>query len=267
MQLNSIDINTLSVYYRYMPKPCINCHAPIRTNIISGMCRSCAVVCPTCGAKKDHRAVECLSCGMSRKALAQWDNPTQRECIYTAICTVNKRKRVYYSDLKESSFCMIKSDGRRFARYWGEDDKLHYVYRYQWRWRRAHGAIPAGHVIHHKDHDCTNDALSNLQPKLVADHTRDHVHERPHLVVPEWLCMVCGKSFKRHKREGKDDRKYCSKACVGKRSTMWNAIGRASTLPARRCKGVLTGHDARCLKQRCSFKALENGYCGIHKPK
>jgi len=41
-------------------------------------------------------------------------------------------------------------------------------------WTAAHGDIPAGHVIHHRDRNPLNDAIENLQAMTRADHAREH---------------------------------------------------------------------------------------------
>jgi hypothetical protein len=44
-------------------------------------------------------------------------------------------------------------------------------------WEEHHGALPAGHVVHHEDRDTLNDSLENLHALHRADHLREHAHE------------------------------------------------------------------------------------------
>lgn len=45
-------------------------------------------------------------------------------------------------------------------------------------WSDAHGEIPDGHSIHHKDHDWTNNDLDNLECIESREHMRQHMIER-----------------------------------------------------------------------------------------
>jgi len=46
-------------------------------------------------------------------------------------------------------------------------------------WIAAHGTIPHGFVIHHRDNDCTNNDLSNLELKENGKHVSDHLRGVP----------------------------------------------------------------------------------------
>lgn len=41
-------------------------------------------------------------------------------------------------------------------------------------WESAHGAIPAGACVHHKDRNKLNDDIENLELMSVAEHLREH---------------------------------------------------------------------------------------------
>jgi hypothetical protein len=45
-------------------------------------------------------------------------------------------------------------------------------------WRQAHGPIPRGYVVHHKDGDGFNNDLSNLELMEKSEHARMHANER-----------------------------------------------------------------------------------------
>jgi hypothetical protein len=44
-------------------------------------------------------------------------------------------------------------------------------------WEKAHGPIPRGMVIHHKDRNPLNDDLANLQAMTRREHAVEHEHE------------------------------------------------------------------------------------------
>lgn len=75
-------------------------------------------------------------------------------------------------------------------------------------WERAHGPVPEGFIVHHKDHDPTNNALDNLELLTHADHWQQHHAERgadwhskggkacwSKKVQQEYTCEVCGCKF------------------------------------------------------------------------
>ena len=41
-------------------------------------------------------------------------------------------------------------------------------------WSTSYGKIPAGHVIHHKDHDRSNNRLCNLELMTTSEHSKYH---------------------------------------------------------------------------------------------
>ncbi len=45
-------------------------------------------------------------------------------------------------------------------------------------WCDAHGPLPAGAQVHHRDHDWTNNALDNLEVRLTGEHQRAHMRQR-----------------------------------------------------------------------------------------
>lgn len=45
-------------------------------------------------------------------------------------------------------------------------------------WTQAHGPIPEGFEIHHRDHNRSNNALSNLELLEGSEHARHHAEER-----------------------------------------------------------------------------------------
>ncbi|RLD65141.1 MAG: hypothetical protein DRI98_14980 [Bacteroidetes bacterium] len=58
--------------------------------------------------------------------------------------------------------------------YW--QSKVHgFLHRYVWP--TSYGKIPAGHVIHHKDHDRSNNRLCNLELMTASDHSKHHAKD------------------------------------------------------------------------------------------
>ncbi len=59
-------------------------------------------------------------------------------------------------------------------------------------WEKHNGKIPIGMQIHHKDHDKTNNNISNLQLVTPLEHKR--YHEGCKLINDEWYkpCKDCG---------------------------------------------------------------------------
>lgn len=48
------------------------------------------------------------------------------------------------------------------------------IYRSRLVWARAHGEIPRGYVIHHRNEDPMDDRLENLQMLTRAQHAAEH---------------------------------------------------------------------------------------------
>jgi hypothetical protein len=83
----------------------------------------------------------------------------------------------------------INTEGRVFVRVPEDERHLHptlrkdgYIQRYQYVWNTAHPDDPvtSGDVIHHKDEDKQNDALSNLEKITQSEHARLHGAGRQH---------------------------------------------------------------------------------------
>lgn len=52
------------------------------------------------------------------------------------------------------------------------------VYEHRHVWEQAHGAIPPGHHVHHKNHDKADNRLENLELIDGSAHVSHHVSER-----------------------------------------------------------------------------------------
>ncbi len=52
------------------------------------------------------------------------------------------------------------------------------AYQHRHVWEQAHGPIPPGHHIHHRNHNRSDNRLSNLELRAGADHLSEHSLER-----------------------------------------------------------------------------------------
>lgn len=60
-----------------------------------------------------------------------------------------------------------------------------YVQQFEHRrvWEDAHGPIPDGYCVHHRNHDKLDNRIENLQLMRITDHVRHH-HAKPDLYPP-----------------------------------------------------------------------------------
>lgn len=84
-------------------------------------------------------------------------------------------------------------------------------------WLETSRVVPDGYVIHHKDHNKTNDRFDNLELVEHGQHTRRHNQPRVETAKVFHCCMRCNKLFsltRARTNEGKYGRgKYCSQKC------------------------------------------------------
>jgi len=61
-------------------------------------------------------------------------------------------------------------------------------------WEQHNGPVPAGSIVHHRDHDSLNDALGNLVLKTRSEHALEHVASREgwrkQFMTPEFVAEV-----------------------------------------------------------------------------
>lgn len=157
---------------------CRGCGVKVRSDVKSGRCRECRGRCH-CGAEKDVRAAQCRSHASAKNARTQWKSPTTRARILAGVRAAGKLRRVSFADLTEASFHARPRDGRRTGYYW-EGDRRRWIYHYQWVWILAHGPIPAGFDVHHKNEDPTDDRLENLECLSEVEHGRLHMMGNRH---------------------------------------------------------------------------------------
>ena len=100
---------------------------------------------------------------------------------------------------------------------------------HKWIFEKHHGPVPAGHVVHHKDHDKANNDPSNLESMPRGEHARMHStlgnygfkamgtewrseHSKKQWAKKEpstWICLWCGKAFESRTTKGI----FCSGTC------------------------------------------------------
>ena len=84
------------------------------------------------------------------------------------------------------------------------------------------GAIPAGHEIHHKDYDSTNDSVENLVALPPEEHWKLHSEDRRKLMHKRYedadtvqlVCAQCGKTYEKKQWAGRRRSMFCSTVCL-----------------------------------------------------
>lgn len=80
-------------------------------------------------------------------------------------------------------------------------------------WEAANGPIPQGYIVHHIDHDKSNNSIENLMLMTNSEHVSYHgFGAEPMAYI---LCQGCGVSAARKPseiRKGQD--RYCSRKCA-----------------------------------------------------
>lgn len=225
---------------------CSKCSATIRSDSKVPICKPCLSVCE-CGAKKDPRAINCISCGMSKKALTQWDKPSTRKKIHGALIKSWEKRRTNFEDLNWDDFTSVKiEDGRFYTDYW-DGDRKRSIYRYQWVWIKAHREIPKGLSVHHKNHNCTDDRIENLELLTKSDHAKHHNSLKAHndakaVEHQPRVCECCGIGFTQSKKLYRVQ-KYCSAFCykttqVKNATYEWKTCARVSKTDRRLIKSI-----------------------------
>lgn len=190
---------------------CRQCQAELSNRSKRELCKACLSVCH-CGSPKDFRADECISCGRSRKAKLQWQQ--QRELMLAGIREAQAERRTRFEDLGWETNWQSRTDGRRYTWIWVNGRKAT-IYRYQWVWRMAHGSIPHGYCIHHRNGDPTDDRLENLEMLSIRQHTQLHGQGYSTQARATWetqVCQQCGQAYQRKGRKDRDGR-FCSPEC------------------------------------------------------
>lgn len=131
-------------------------------------------------------------------------------------------------------------------------------------WESANGELPRGVVVHHRNHDKSDNRLENLQAIGLAEHGRQH-HSKP---LDRMTCPQCGESFQvraTHRRKNQDG-PFCGRSCAGKWTRAKHLRGGRPMTPLPENQPALwTPHDLRarqCI--RCSDPAVHCAECGYH---
>lgn len=204
-----------------MLKRCALCKKRLRSDYQREECKECRSRCQ-CGAPKDWRADHCRSCASRKQTASQWKRPEVKAKMLNGI-RARVRPRRQYEEIEARHFRARKWDGRYIAHCF-VNDKPTIVYRSHWVWIQANGPIPEGHEIHHRNDDCSDDRLENLQCLTISEHQALHMDEdqkrrllkgngRERTGKTAFVCAVCGNSFEAYHHAGKTPRRYCSLPC------------------------------------------------------
>jgi hypothetical protein len=109
-----------------------------------------------------------------------------------------------------------------------------YAYEHRLVWERHHGKIPEGHHIHHKNGNCKDNRIENLEVLAATEHhrhhfleqgaTKEHKDRARENIKGAWdsmpmltlNCVVCGEQFQKKQHLTKGAAKYCSSGCRNK---------------------------------------------------
>lgn len=121
-----------------------------------------------------HRMYDLYCQGMSLEQVAKQEN-VSRQTVFTRF-----KRRGLDMRPRKAALPFVDYDGQRYTLrvtgYYGATaGERGYLHRAVWE-REMH-PIPDGWDVHHRDHDKTNNALSNLICLSKADHTRLHATE------------------------------------------------------------------------------------------
>lgn len=78
----------------------------------------------------------------------------------------------------------VEVDGLWFAQgggnryYWHKWPDKRVVSLHRYVWEKHNGPVPAGHHVHHIDHDPANNDISNLELVAAKQHSREHLAKR-----------------------------------------------------------------------------------------
>lgn len=114
-------------------------------------------------------------------------------------------------------------------------------------WEAAHGPVPEGYLVHHKDHDKSNNSLENLELLTHKQHFREHEAERG----PDWHSK--GGKASIEKRRQNPVVNVCEH-CSEEFSTIWPA-----RFCADRCRDL---HFREHPDESRQYAELVCGYCG-----
>lgn len=186
---------------------CTRCGGKAIATSATVLCVACRRICPTCGGpKKKDTTLECDPC--SRKRRYQ-EHPEHLASAVEASAAKKRGTGRRFGDITEADFTNSLRSGRWYTRYTDDGGRTRMIYRYQWRWIKANGPIPAGCQVHHKNTDHTDDDLGNLELLTESDHHKLHAAK---VKKERWPCQRCGTLFRKFRSPGRPS-KFCSRAC------------------------------------------------------
>lgn len=173
----------------------------------------------------------------------------------------------------------------RGAKYWLQKSGRYYATRekingerllHRRIWADANGPIPAGHHIHHRDHDWEHNSLDNLECVHGKKHHADHMRERhaagvgnadalakARLEAAKWHASQEGLAW--HSEHGKrtwDNRKPVGAKCVRCKASYWtfNHHSKFCSVTCRQASDYKRQHTVRCNCDFCGKEFMRNKY-------
>lgn len=115
------------------------------------------------------------------------------------------------------------------------------IYQHRWVWEQAHGPIPAGFHIHHKDRNRQNNRLENLVLCRPKAHRRHHNATAPRVML---ACEDCGAVVTRIQN---DKRPPVCRKCQSRRAEARRKVSRVCAY----CGKTFVSRKGAFCSQRC----------------
>jgi len=153
-------------------------------------------------------------------------------------------------------------DGLRYYRKEGKYyyNKYHGRYMHRAVWEKHNGKIPEGYHVHHKDHDCANNNIENLEIISASDHAKLHAKDNKWVgsegnkkqlleaqeLAKLWHSSEEGRSW--HAQNGRkawEKRKYFPKICERCSKEYQTAFPERSKYCSNNCKSSVNAKKKR----------------------
>jgi hypothetical protein len=142
-------------------------------------------------------AARCAHCGKTF-----WRAPSHIfDCAEPCCSKHCQFEHAKHPSLRADGYIQVNHNGRR---------RLQHVV----VWEAAHGPVPPGHHIHHKDRKKSNNALDNLEAMPIPEHIRLH-STNAHWSRKHLCCLRCGTTERRHYALG-----FCKRCYQRRRRTL-----------------------------------------------
>lgn len=141
-------------------------------------------------------------------------------------------------------------------------------------WRAAHGAIPPGHEVHHRDGNPLNNALENLECLSAAEHARRHEHRettpeqreglaRARVAARAWHASAEGRAWHAEHARRRATTEHADRSCTvcGQPYVARGIRAKASVFCSKTCKAKhrrdagVDDVDKRCAECGVTFRS------------